>query len=356
MVSACLLFHQEQIILSKSLAHTRVTMVVPLGSRYPSMPEEAKLDLHPQTERSLPPLSLLIGDDDVEIKDDVQFLMDFAIIGHPKTATTTTLGWFATHDEIRVHPLELHALQLGKPAEHVRIMYNLTQGSEKVIRGYKAPRDIGNPKVLHALNEYWPRTKLIVGIRHPVLWFESFYNFRVRCGVAMPPAQTLLGRCTPESFGVCTDEAMFHIHLSYLGKTDLKTDNERKLLRRPLYKNLMRLPSLPNPLFLYEISQLRGPDEVLVDQYRKDVSEYLGLSQLLGPIPEAEPTDRVKALDICEEMYKEIRVELMKHARAASLWIRNYLLPHPDIRVSSKEHFVQLLKQWMVDPCTEAIA
>jgi hypothetical protein len=32
------------------------------------------------------------------------------------------------------------------------------------------------PKAMNAIAQYWPNTGLIVGVRHPVLWFESFYN------------------------------------------------------------------------------------------------------------------------------------------------------------------------------------
>jgi hypothetical protein len=46
-------------------------------------------------------------------------------------------------------------------------------------RGYKAPADITQKHVLKQLGDYFPKTGLIVGIRHPVWWFQ-IYNFRTQ--------------------------------------------------------------------------------------------------------------------------------------------------------------------------------
>ena len=43
----------------------------------------------------------LVAADGVNITGDVDFLLDYAIIGHPKTATTFTNLWFQTHPQVR---------------------------------------------------------------------------------------------------------------------------------------------------------------------------------------------------------------------------------------------------------------
>jgi hypothetical protein len=106
--------------------------------------------------------------------------------------------WLADHPDVQMHRYELHALQTGQPAEMVRIMYELEPGF-RYKRGYKAPRDITNAKALLAFAKYFPTTKLIIGLRHPVLWFQSFYNFRIRGGYSMPPAETLMVQCSQYS-------------------------------------------------------------------------------------------------------------------------------------------------------------
>lgn len=41
---------------------------------------------------------------------------------------------------------------------------------------YQAPRDITQPHVIDYYRRYFNQTKLIVGLRHPILWFESLYS------------------------------------------------------------------------------------------------------------------------------------------------------------------------------------
>jgi hypothetical protein len=320
-----------------------------------------------------PPLSALIGDNNTDIKADVQFLFDFAILGHPKTATTCHLHWLRSHSAILMPDKELHALQRGKPAALVQQLYDLSAGDDdptstttapiRYKRGYKAPRDIMSLKVLRALAQYWPKTKLMVGVRHPIAWFQSFYNYRLRNGVDMPPAETLIGACVPAARGVCTHGARFHLHLSYLGKTDVATEQERHLLQSSnngttirAYRKPANLPRLPNPVFLYDPSQLQDSTPRL-EQYRSDLQTYLGLEEPLSPIADEEDEDWGHAsgppLDICEDRYEAVRAVLLQHAQAASVWIRTYFMTHPDVNISSPEHFaVDILeRQWMIDPC-----
>jgi hypothetical protein len=137
----------------------------------PSQAESAftKEDEEPEKERPL--LHTLIGSFDKNIKGDVEFLLDFAIIGYPKTATTFAVQWLASHPEIQMYEHELHSLTEGKPAELVSQLYALPAGS-KYKRGYNAPNDIRSIEALDGIAEYWPNCKLIIGLRHPVTTFE----------------------------------------------------------------------------------------------------------------------------------------------------------------------------------------
>jgi hypothetical protein len=295
------------------------------------------------------PLHELIGDFDKNILGDVEFLLDFAIIGHPKTATTFTMEWLVSHPEIQMYEHELHSLQSGKPAEFVSQMYALPAGN-KYKRGYKAPNDIGNIEALGAIAEYWPDCKLVVGLRHPVSWFESFYNFRVRKNFPMPPAGSLIGKCTANSKGVCTDDARFHLHLNLLGKTN-QTAREKKLLQ-PFPSNVSKLAPMHNKVFLYELSQLYDEDETRSHKYRRDLGNFLGLKHALPPIGSTHTSKNAKLdLDICEERYRPLRQELMKIAKPASEWIREYFMQSPEVVISSPEFFNELLLEWMEDPC-----
>lgn len=128
----------------------------------------------PQEQR--PPLSKLIDEDAGTIIGDVSFLLDFAIVGHSKTATTQHMNWLADHPEVQMYHHEVHSLKNSRPAEFVSLMYDLKPGSQYK-RGYKAPNDIHYDQSMDALRKYWPDAGLIVGVRHPVKWFASYYNF-----------------------------------------------------------------------------------------------------------------------------------------------------------------------------------
>jgi hypothetical protein len=315
-------------------------------------PSDAQ-DEDPEEPEDRPPLYKLIGDFDKNILGDVEFLLDFAIIGHPKTGTTFTMNWLASHPEIQMYKHELHSLQQGKPAELVSQLYTLPAG-QKYKRGYKAPRDIGNIKALDAIAEYWPTCKLVVGLRHPVSWFQSFYNYRVRHNFTMPPPESLIGKCFQDSHCVCTDDARFHLHLNLLGKTNHTTLEEKKLLV-PLAHTVPKLGTLHNQVFLYEMGQLVDEDEARSYKYRRDLGNFLGLERELTPIvqPENSNPNVNQALDICEDRYRPLRQVLMEAAKPASEWIRTYFSKSPEVVISSPKFFNELLLEWMVDPCDE---
>jgi len=221
------------------------------------------------------------------------------------------------------------------------------------IHGYKNPTDITSQKAIKLILQYWPKTKLIVGLRHPILWFQTYYNFRVRAGIKMPPADSehLMRHCSHKFYGVCAEESLFHQHLSFLGKTNM-TEDEVSLLGpfirpRPVGR-------LPNKVFLYELNQLHDYNHTRAFRYRRDLSDFLGLNKTLKEIDLSNVTlSKDNVLDICLERYKRLRSILLKNAQSSSLWIRYYFLSHPDVFVSSPDHFQELLQQWMVDPCED---
>jgi hypothetical protein len=125
------------------------------------------------TNEDWPPLSSLIGDMDKNITGDVQFLLQFAIIGFPKCGTSTLMRLLANEKQVQMYHKEIRSLKNGHPAELVKILYDLPQGSE-YIRGFKDPVDIISWQSFPYFQKLWPKTKLIVGVRHPIKLFESW--------------------------------------------------------------------------------------------------------------------------------------------------------------------------------------
>jgi Sulfotransferase domain len=294
-----------------------------------------------------PPLDTLVVDgSQTVINGDVQFLMDFAIVGYPKCATSSMVRWLAQQPEISIYDYEIYHLKDGQPADMVRKLYSLPEG----IRGYKAPRDIHNPRAIESFAKYWPETKLVIGLRHPVTWFESFYNYRIRSGFDLPPAEQLIGRCISTAYNVCTEEVSYHDHLSLLGKTPRSDPAELALLSPVSKVRQPPQPTLKNQIFLYEITQMNNPNE----QFREDIRSYLGMIQTITPLqePKESHSDRQPhEINICEMRYDKLREELMKIARSSSVWIRTYFLKSSDVHTSNQAEFETLLEKWDEDPC-----
>jgi len=286
-----------------------------------------------QRRQPLPPFSSLV--ENGQVVGNVSSLLDFAVVGYPKCATTMLLHWLRQQPEVLMPPEELHIDKGGKlVVEAVRALYDLspppqppssdgTTAATAVLRGYKNPADVFKPKTLQAISRHFPGAGLVVGVRHPVAWFESFYNYRMyknnfTIATSLVPApEDLIGECllymgadekrelakrkgwgddAVREFGlVCTDLARFHVNLSALGKTNpSSTPEERSLLlgsgndstkkgrRNNIINNKLRKP-LKNKVFLYDTSQMNDSDEIRQDAFRRDLSNFLGLKNPIVP-------------------------------------------------------------------------
>jgi len=304
-----------------------------------------------------PPLSSLIQDNQQKIIGDPEFLLDFAIIGFPKTGSTSMSSWIGQHSETHIANNEMFALSEGRPAGAVMSLYRLLVGSNGTDckQGYKSPYDITNKGgALESLQTYWPKARLIIGIRHPVLWFESFVNFRKQ-NKANPPLDKLMKQCIAV---LCVPSANFHVFLAGLGKTNA-TSLEGLDMEGIYAANHAKLPPpMPNKVFLYDMAQLADRNETRRAQFGRDIQKYLGLTAEMPPIvhknegmARQNETNHRGYIDICDYEHHKLRRELMKAARAASIWMRTYFLDSKDVYVSSREYLEEIFASWMFDPC-----
>ena len=205
----------------------------------------------------------------------VRSLLHFGVIGFGKCGTTSMTTWLDAHPQLQSYPREVYDLMLEKPQEFVKKIYSMPVGDYK--RGYKSPVDVSLYHTMNYFRDYWPDTKLIVGIRHPVHWFESLYNFRIqnlsskKNHTTFPRPNDLIGRCFRTSHNTCTYKGEFALFLRNLGKT-LANHNPRDALTgrynvttlesrmyaasrmRPPYPDIQQ--PVPNPVFLFEMRQL----------------------------------------------------------------------------------------------------
>lgn len=110
---------------------------------------------------------------------DISDFIDFAIIGNPKTGTTFFADWLNRHRDLYLPAMEMrHLLEPDGPALLVeQFMHKYRRKKGSIQLGYKCPADIRQTQALTHLRDYFPKTKLIVGLRHPILWFQSFCMF-----------------------------------------------------------------------------------------------------------------------------------------------------------------------------------
>jgi hypothetical protein len=316
--------------------------------------------------RQRPPLRDLISKEDDKVIGDVSFLLQFAIVGHGKCGTTAIADWLSQNPQVRIPKQETLELALGTVTEFISRVY-IDHPPGRSVNGYKCPGDIRSPKSIRALSQYFPKTVLIIGIRHPVLWFESLFNFKVQNLRPQFPSDywgdpnKLIGKCTSYRDFMCvgTAKGLFHLHLAQLGKTPNTQSLERQY--STLVGNIIKTE---NPVFLFDVEQLADTNEERVVAFRKDLENLVGLSTPLSSTPPRikpgkklskdlqESRDKHK-IDICDPEYNLLRNELMKISMEASDWIlHSGFLDHPDVHVSSPEYFRDILdRHWKADPC-----
>jgi hypothetical protein len=299
--------------------------------------------------------------------DENGTILDFAIVGFPKCGTTTVeanLGYLAPMpiEDIctPVHQTVWYAYK-NWPKEYQK------QGEEdKLWRGTKCPAFIQGEWLI-SWSEYLPRTKLIVGVRHPVLWFQSFWNMQVANHLTkfagddpykiMKPCPNANGKgCRngcPNRQLLCMHRGRFHVALASLGKTEMSPE-ERTLLASNDPDGGENVPNhgIRNPIFVYE-------QTMLGEEYLwKDMAAYLGS----GPIKHdkrvnSHGKNRTLEIDFCHDLYDAFRAEMMPISYEVATWLQIYLLPlarnksRTDVVVANPDEFYRLVEKYKEDPC-----
>jgi len=292
---------------------------------------------------------------------------------------------------------ETHFLQNDKYEQFVAEFDNVSKGNkddEILISGYKSPFELGHGRSLRNLEALFPDVQMILTLRHPVLQFQSLYNYKLRTlPETVPPVEAFVGICgdlcrkeESSSLGqhcltdvhFCTGGSNYHQYLSRLGFTPMNTPEELDLLDHHQMsihnfsgtgktedrkgnarggrdsddsssvgrnKNSIGENKNRGRLFLIEIGQFDNRvNQTMADDVASDLESFLGLDE--GDLPRAlhrngdkkpkpvyeYPEDRKdRVLDICLEKYKPLRQVLLNTSRQASEWIMKYLL-HPSNR------------------------
>lgn len=313
---------------------------------------------------------------------DSNITLDFFVAGFPKCGTTTLLDAFRDHPETVVPATETNILTTPGTDEEIytKIMNELKLLAPKtanVKRGIKNPIGLGAVsaarwRAIEYLECLFPETvstscfdssislllspthlfscvkDLIFGLRHPVLYFQSFYNYRVW--------NYHSGEGPPELFDGTIPSAKSLLAESWSGVSVESARFEETL------KHLVRNPNSNGPLtqfkvFLYAIEQIRDSNNDRKAAFRKELASFLGLKQPIPPLPHSnQQTKRFnETIDICHDKYDKIRQILVKNGKRTQQWIREEFLCSPTVSVANEEHFLELLETFGRDPCRESI-
>ena len=322
---------------------------------------------------ALPPLNELIATNGTII-GDISWMLDFAIIAFPKSGTTFMKDYLNQTSETYVYDREYCMKRHEDVGDFVReyydlhVRYNQPQYPKTIQFGLKCPGVFYRADDIHLYNKFFPSTKFIVGLRHPVKWFESFYNYQVYRNVSLPTnTSKLIGRCIDHK-KVCTDRGRLHAALARLGKTPMLENEELSLLygqdiiQATRHSNTDMMTSstqdhrrlsvqpdgLANEIFLYEVRQIH--DKESSKELSKSIQRYLGIHEEFPEIQQYKQ-NKTRAINICNGEHDKARKVLVEHASSASNWIQQYFLGSSDVTVADPNSFHHLLNDWSVDPC-----
>ncbi len=111
----------------------------------------------------------------------VHMTANFGIIGFPKTGTTFLLRKLGKHPEVSMPTGETCVVStffLNSTSQIDAAQQSKDERTPTTRYGFKCPKMIRETALLEQFAPISNETRLVVGVRHPVLWFESFYNFR----------------------------------------------------------------------------------------------------------------------------------------------------------------------------------
>lgn len=314
-------------------------------------------------------------------KEDDEFL-HFFVMGFPKCGTSSLVSLFNTIvnetsiiHQTRCSPGKDGTSECLEYSEYVGF-HNAPQTVTLIDKikeisktynktkkfGIKWPMALAFPSVIRNLiniDERHKKTKLIIGMRHPVKWFESFYNFRL-LRYEMPPANTLIGESEVAPHGVFTGLAQYEKYFMKFGKVDLTMDELGMLSN---HAPTTPLVSIPNKIFLYTVEQFKDENVTRVNSFFNDFASFMELEETITS--DMMPTvnnfnDKRKEfvgdnrLNICDDENKEVRKVLVENGKVTANWFQSRFSNEiDDVVIGGREYFFSLLETWKEDPCVD---
>lgn len=304
---------------------------------------------------------------------DPQSLLDFAVVDLDETVADAVTSWLAGHPRIQILSSneESHSEIAGNPYQLIDEVQGIMSmhAQKRIIRGYRV--DLDRDDEFDALRDFWPKTKLIVVLRHPIRWFEDYYNRYIQTSTnAMFHPNRLIGSCHQrQGQTICTEKADVAFPLLKLGKTmnsptprTLQIINENRMRQNLLGATI---PLHPNPVFLVTWEQLTDTDPDRQAQLVDDLEYFLGirsgipflqlpLDQEFLKMNTKNEDPHVHNIEICNGNFRPLRRALMDISRRSAQWIRDDFLASTTVTCSQMDWFSDNLNSWMHDPCASS--
>ena len=206
---------------------------------------------------------------------------------------------------------------------------------------------------------------IIVGVRHPVLFYQSFWNMIKDFDKNRNKTPyDFLDHCRendrfcnlecPRRQLVCLHKTRFHLPLARAGKTFL-SNQERELLAPDDKDGGLKLTNhhIKNPIFLYELSEIKE------DYMWSKLASLLRVQSIPHDIHEGSHENREASKDrinICDPEYDNFRALIMPNAYNMSIWFCNYLVPaakneSQNMYMANPDRFCDIVKDYRKDPC-----
>eukprot|EP00986_Skeletonema_menzelii_P015330 scaffold11515_cov200-Skeletonema_menzelii.AAC.1 len=289
--------------------------------------------------------------------------ISFAVAGFPKCGTTFLLQMLGQHPEIVMPQTEFCDLVKKDGVNRTRLLLQdmMKQSSPKPLKyGIKCPAMVRDTNAIETLTKMSDDTRLIVGLRHPVLFFASFYNFRVWGHYKFNHTTPILSpfKLTDGSektfHNAHVAHARFDNFLMQLAKVPLSKSELHRMLNSD---NVWKKRISPNPfqIFIYTDDQLQHGN---TSQFARDLQHFLGLET---PLPDLNSEPRAndgssrptfpETINICDAKFEGIRSKLLQHGKESSKWISEKFIESKDVTVSDKKFFIESLRTWGDDPC-----
>ena len=291
---------------------------------------------------------------------------DFIIAGFPKCGTTTLLKAFGVHEETDMAASEQCAIASPFQADakvHRLLDQTLTELSTDpaIKRSFKCPTAMYNYKSIARMEKHSPNAKFVVGMRHPVKMLQSFYNYRITeikergLDEPIPPLDEILDSGSVWK-GVSMQSTRFELFLMQMGKTTVSATQMKDLVGQNY--DLAIKPS-NFTVFLYTVDQLDDADVDRSENLRTTMQKYIGLKkpiQAFGHENKNHATGKAahsESISICDDKWANVRAKLVQQGARTAQWLQDEFIHSKDVVVANKEHFIETISTWAVDPCVK---